>query len=177
MSNVLGVDLDTRRVTLAMKSKGGWDILTVPACDSYSGTDDALKEFAIALDEVLWSLGNPSAAYIEKPFLSINPTTFAKLASVYTCVRIACASLGIKTIGVPPATWQNSVLAGIPKDPNGTKKKASKNRSIAYAKLAEGVITKNDHEADALCIAVYAEAMERQKESVCSTREIKENQK
>ena len=162
---VIGIDLDTKRVTLAWKDGEGWTTKAVVSCDAFGGDDESMDEFMKELGIEIFNLAvfsSATAAWIEKPFFGMNPKTHAQLTALYTVVRTVCIRVGIPTHGVGPSSWQASLLDRVPVTRDApsieTKRKTTKERSMRYVRIAENHTVANDHEADAICIAVYGAA-------------------
>ncbi len=146
---VVGVDLDTKRITFAYQDDAKWH--------TFEADPNYLKLVIDAIHYDCWQLGVRVAA-VEKPYLGVNPATYGKLMAVFGIVVGALEMFGIKVIEVAPRTWQVAMLTVNGYTPK--RRKEIKPASIFRAK-AEGADVKNDHEADAVCIAVWAQANEK----------------
>lgn len=144
MTPILGIDLDTKRVTLAYRVGKAWHVESQQTNDTSGLINALLNAYGSGVEK----------AYIEQPWLRLNSNTYAKLCGVFGLLEGLCRYAGIESIGVNPRTWQSAMFAV-----HG-KRDEMKRLSILRA-AAEGAAPRNDHEADAVCIAVWAAVKER----------------
>jgi hypothetical protein len=92
-----------------------------------------------------------------------NPQTHFQLSRVYGRIEVLCEQAGLIVVPAPPSQWQAAMLT--PQHSKLGGRKQRKELSMLRAK-AEGADVKNDHEADAVCIAVWAAMLLRLEQEV-----------
>lgn len=145
----LGIDLDTKRVTLAYRANKLWRVVTVPTKHDIVDAQALSHALDAARD------AGATVAYIERPWLGVNPRTHGRLSEVYGAVACLCAFADIEPKPVASKSWQTAMLNCGARAKRDELKRASMLRAAA-----EGAAPKNDHEADAVCIAVWGQANE-----------------
>ena len=151
--SAIGVDLDTKRVTIAHKATDdrGWTKWVTQQADAQD-LESVKAIFASAMTH-----GCDSAA-IEKPFLGINPKTYGALMLVYGLVEEACKQLRIKHIGVEPSKWQRGMLTINGHYENNRKELTRRSAYVAQRGLGANEDC-DEHENDAVCISEWASTM------------------
>ena len=139
MSRVIGVDYDSHQYHVAVIEDGE---LSVFETEDMADSDESVM---FAVQTVLSDLSEEDRVFVERPIHIQNPNTTLKLAKAFSFLNYGCLENGIPFQDIRTTTWKKRVVgAG----------NAKKDQVLAFARERYGDTIKNQHLADATCIAL-----------------------
>ena len=139
MVRVIGVDYDSHQYHIAVLEDGE---LSVFETDDMADSDESVM---FAVQSVLSDLSEDDRVFVERPIHIQNPNTTLKLAKAFSFLNYGCLENGIPFQDIRTTTWKKRVVgAG----------NAKKDQVLEFARNLYGDTIKNQHLADATCIAL-----------------------